>query len=429
MTNYVSLYFAFFIEGFIAFIYFYENYNTKHKLLPTIFAAPAIYSLAFLMSYLTHSNVIVNLSSFIIVTLIYGLLFFEMPIRSGLFHTAILTILMAGTELITELLSSIYFKTFMFVSEPDVLTYFILAVISKVLYFIVVYLVAKVAAYRKNNALGSLKSSYLTLLYPITISLFILFFCYISSNYNFSTKTKTALLVLTIISILISVYIVIYNQRIQKRENELADFEKQQMKSMIDMQYLDLLEKKNQQMQILTHDYKNHLAAIRELGDNEQVAEYIDKMTDEIKSSNSTSHSGNHTLDIIINKYVTECELKHISFDFDTKLSNIGFVDDFDLVTILGNVLDNALEAAEKSKGRKITLSTKIVNTYDTIIITNSCDAVPDKNLKTEKPKGTHGLGLKSVEKTIKNYGGDFEWEYDENSKEFIITIMIKKPS
>ena len=191
------------------------------------------------------------------------------------------------------------------------------------------------------------------------------------------------------------------------------------------MQYLDLLEKKNQQMQILAHDYKNHLAAIRELSDNGQVAEYIDNMTSEIKSSNGTSHSGNHTLDIIISKYVTECELKHIAFDFDTKLSNLGFVDDFDLVTILGNVLDNALEAAEKSREKTISLSTKRVNTYDTLIVTNSCDAAPDKNLKTSKKKGTHGLGLKSVEKTIKKYGGDFEWEYNETDKTFTITIML----
>lgn len=425
MTNYLSLALAYLIELIIVYIYFRENYEQKYRFPVSLIVGTGLYGASFAIHILLKVNFLINIVSFLVATLLFAYICFRITLKSSLFHAAAVTFFMAATELVVEMISNLVFEKSAFVLMDDHVFYIMYVFITKLLMFVTLYVLAKIVSYKRNNALGDMKKTYLTTLYPITISGFMIVDLYFLYNYKLPKGVSTTILILTVAAILITCFIVVYNQRLQRRENELAELERQQIKNEIDMQYLDLLEKKNQQMQILTHDYKNHLAAIRELGDNEQVAEYIDKMMGEIKSSNSTSHSGNHTLDIIINKYVTECELKHISFSFDTKLSNLGFVDSFDLVTILGNVFDNALEAAEKSKGRSITLSTKKVNTYDTIIISNSCDTSPDKNLKTSKKKGNHGLGLKSVEKTIKKYGGDFEWEYNKTHKTFTITIML----
>ena len=128
----------------------------------------------------------------------------------------------------------------------------------------------------------------------------------------------------------------------------------------------------------------------------------------------------------MLNKYITESERKGISFEYDVKLANLGFVEDYDLVTIVGNLLDNALEAAEQSAEKKITLNTAKVNTYDSLTVTNSCDTPLDKNLKTtKKNKHMHGLGIKSIQKAVKKYEGELEWEYDESEKTFSITIIL----
>ena len=101
----------------------------------------------------------------------------------------------------------------------------------------------------------------------------------------------------------------------------------------------------------------------------------------------------------------------------------------FDLVSILGNLLDNALESAEKSTGKSIHLQTDHRNTYDVIIVTNSCDIKPlaqGNSLKSSKAdKKQHGLGIKSIKSALKSYDGDYNWEYNEQSKEFIATVMI----
>ena len=79
-------------------------------------------------------------------------------------------------------------------------------------------------------------------------------------------------------------------------------------------------------------------------------------------------------LDVIISKYATECEIKNISFSFDVCVTNLKYVKSNDLVTILSNALDNAIEAAEKSSSKTINIATDHINTYDVVTITNSCD-------------------------------------------------------
>ena len=68
-------------------------------------------------------------------------------------------------------------------------------------------------------------------------------------------------------------------------------------------------------------------------------------------------------------------------------------------------------------------------NTCSIIIISNSYDAPPSViagNLITTKAdREHHGYGLKSVKNTLKKYGGDFEWNYDETSHTFTVTVMV----
>ena len=193
--------------------------------------------------------------------------------------------------------------------------------------------------------------------------------------------------------------------------------------------YYDILEQQNQDLMIYAHDAKKHLTAIKNLNNNPQIEEYINIMAENLETYSQVSHSGNQTLDVILNKYLTECKIKNIKLSFDIRLKNFDYVADYDLVAILGNLLDNALESAEKSENREITISTDYRNTYDVLIITNSCDNAPKTSnnhlLTTKSDKKIHGVGLKSVIKTLKKYNGDYDWRYDSLNKTFTSIIML----
>ena len=229
--------------------------------------------------------------------------------------------------------------------------------------------------------------------------------------------------------LLSSIFLFIAYQRNIERENELFQLKNEMNRIETEKTYYDILEKQNQDLMIYAHDAKNHLTAIKSLNTDPQIEEYINKMSESLAFYNKVSHSGNKILDVIINKYLTECEIKGVTFTFDIRLKNLEYVEDYDLVTILGNLLDNALESAEKSEKREISISTDYRNTYDVIIITNSCDTQPktinEKLFTTKSDKIFHGVGLKSVAKTLKKYNGDYDWEYDDQNKVFTATVMM----
>ena len=85
---------------------------------------------------------------------------------------------------------------------------------------------------------------------------------------------------------------------------------------------------------------------------------------------------------------------------------NLSGVEDIDVVAILGNLLDNALAAAERSAEKCMSLETTWRNSYGVIVITHSCDEAPpssgERLFSTKEEPKLHGFGLKSVQRTLK---------------------------
>ena len=185
-------------------------------------------------------------------------------------------------------------------------------------------------------------------------------------------------------------------------------------------------------MQILAHDFKNHLSYVRHLDSVEDIDKYIDKVYPEIEKFQQTASTGNKTLDVILSKYTSICELKAVSFKADVKNANLSQVESVDLIALLNNLLDNAVEAAETSESKRITLTlVKDTQFMDKLVIANSCDTAPAQSggkLLTRKKEGAfHGTGLKSVKKVCDRYGANYTWEYDSEEYLFITTVLMPR--
>ena len=185
-------------------------------------------------------------------------------------------------------------------------------------------------------------------------------------------------------------------------------------------------------MRIFSHDIKNHLMQIRNLDNIEAVQRYVDSIYPNIEKFSFTGISQNKMLDLIISKYATLCERKSIRLSVDVKTANLAYIDDSDLSTLMNNLMDNAVEAAEKSDGGFIQVNIFSKNDiYDGLVIKNSCSVVPITDggeLKTTKSnKKVHGIGTRSIRKTLKKYDAVYGWKYDENSKIFETDIVFPK--
>lgn len=98
---------------------------------------------------------------------------------------------------------------------------------------------------------------------------------------------------------------------------------------------------------------------------------------------------------------------------------------------MLDNLLENAYEAAKISEAGEIDLSIKKQNeNFIRIQVSNSSEQKPtvtNGSLKTTKSNNKlHGIGIKSITKITKKYSGNVAWNYDDNSKVFNSTILLK---
>ena len=132
----------------------------------------------------------------------------------------------------------------------------------------------------------------------------------------------------------------------------------------------------------------------------------------------------------MLNRYILNSELKGITFNFDVKECQLLGLDDLDLVAILGNLMDNALTAASQSAEKKVWLTTSIRNTYNVIVLKNSCDTPPqiqgEKLLSTKENPRYHGYGIESANQAAKKYQGDLHWTYNKEQNLFTMTVILQ---
>lgn len=370
----------------------------------------------------------VNLTFFFVINCIFSLLCFNIKLKQSVFLSIIMDILSTSTEYITLfIISLVSGNAVINNTNEDLYQYILIAVICKTLYFL--FSLILIRFIRKTES--STKVPLAFYLYPVTTITVLLFLWNINLSFDLSNVHKILISVISIL-LLSSTIILFVSYRLSvDKEYKLLCLENEVNRIENDRIYYSILEKQNENLSIYVHDTKKHLAAIRGLSTNEEINNYLTQMQIQLHEYSNTSHSGNHFLDVIIDRYLAECRIKNITFSFDLRLSNLSNINTFDLVSILGNVLDNALESAEKSKERYIHLYTDYRNNFDIAVIKNSCDNEPistNNVLKTTKSnKNLHGLGMKSLKNTLKKYKGDYSWEYNKDSNEFITTLMIQR--
>lgn len=186
-----------------------------------------------------------------------------------------------------------------------------------------------------------------------------------------------------------------------------------------------------QQMKAVRHDMKNQLLIVRNYinsGKNDEAVEYINSLTDNyMPNIQEFLVTENDAFNAIVNSKIAICNQKGIYIEIKEKRSSLKDLDAVDTGVLFGNLLDNAIEAAEKTVDKRIVVEVQTRDCYLSILITNSInDSVlrDNKELATSKSdKELHGIGIKSVEAIVKKYDGMIKF-YEENG-EFCCHILL----
>lgn len=177
------------------------------------------------------------------------------------------------------------------------------------------------------------------------------------------------------------------------------------------------------------HDYKNDIIALTQLAEEEKLEEiktFLQKENKLIEQKMFYIKTGNSVVDAIINTKQNIAEKQNIVFVVNIELPPRNIVSNIDMANILGNLIDNAIEAERVETESFVEITIKQEKSFLIINIKNKCTKLIEiEEIKTSKRDSEfHGIGLRSVRRTVKKYDGQMAM-YIKN-EEFNTNILIQ---
>lgn len=192
--------------------------------------------------------------------------------------------------------------------------------------------------------------------------------------------------------------------------------------------YYKKIEDWQDEIREIRHDLKNQLSIVGyylKLEDSESAKKEIGIILGNIDEKYNAVFTRNIPVNVLLNNKYSKIQEKEIKLDLDIKIPEKLNIADGDVVRILGNALDNAIEASEKAEvtERFINLKMYYNNKCLVIQVINNTDGKV-KGVEThKKDKSRHGFGLKSIDSLVKKYNGSMEYFIYEDEFKIGITL------
>lgn len=238
-----------------------------------------------------------------------------------------------------------------------------------------------------------------------------------------------------ILSIVLMMSVLMFNMNRQyKMEKELAKMKSEQSE-LLERDYTALSNIYAVNAKLF-HDFHNHIGVLRQLLSHKKIAEaiqYLDELQEPMQQMADTIWTGDETVDYLINSKTRIAEADGIQLNTQVEFPRHTNIRSADLCAILGNLLDNALEAASqvpRPEQRLINLTIRRINQMLIIKVENHFNVPPVNtggSLKTTKENGDlHGWGLKSACTAAEKYDGTVQTSYTGKSFRAVATLSYQ---
>lgn len=239
----------------------------------------------------------------------------------------------------------------------------------------------------------------------------------------------------TLLAVILMMSVLVFHiSRQYEMEKELAQLKSEQAK-LLERDYAAL----NQAYAInakLFHDFHNHIGILQQLlsrQKTQEAVEYLNALQEPVREIADNVWTGDETIDYLINSKANKAKSDGTDFHLQVEFPRHTNLKSADLCAILGNLLDNALEAARlvpETEKRYIRLTIRRINQMIIIKVENSYAVPPiEKNggLKTTKDDdGLHGWGLKSAQTAAEKYCGCIQTSHTDTVFRAVATLSYE---
>lgn len=330
-------------------------------------------------------------------------------------------LILAISEVVLAMILSLFFELDISYTQDNIILYAICTLSSKFMSFIVVQ-IFKIKNVKLN---GESSLSMVLKLISLPISSFWVLILFLRCCYQIDEKGFQIITLISTIALIISnafVFQIIEKQDDYYSTKEKLDFAHNHIYNQIS--HYNELYKYQKELRTFRHDTQNSIISLLAHMEKGEYSKAISSLKNnlsmlEMRSKEIVS-TGNPVLDAILQSKYSIAKNKGIEMDISARLNQNIQIDELEFGVMIGNALDNAIEATERiefSKRTPIFVSIITVDDRISIAIKNSAEGKIDlaKLSSSKKDKHNHGYGLNSIRSIAYKYGGYVDISYEQN--------------
>lgn len=220
------------------------------------------------------------------------------------------------------------------------------------------------------------------------------------------------------------IFSALVDKKISAYQNDLID------------KHCEEVENMYSQMRGWRHDYKHHIQTMKAhlaMGQFGELEGYLNELDSDLTAVETVIKSGNIRIDAVLNSKLALAKTRGIAINAKAMVPENIVIGEVDLCVIIGNLLDNAIEACVKCQDKEkqfIRVYIDILKKQLYIYVSNSmADKICEQGgryLSTKlgaNKKCYHGFGLMRVDRVVKKYGGYLNRQHEEGV--FATEIML----
>ncbi len=391
---------------------------------------------AFINTVINHTLEVASLIGLILMILSTGIVFL-LIIKEELFKMYLLIILGLIINFLVEMIVINILISIPSISPEEIITSTsnrILAVIlAKSLYFTIIrYGISKLKIRNLFNNINVYQLYYLFIPNLIVISLAFWFYKYVHA-FEIPFNTYIAIITGTIVLLSLGLF-QITNKIIEHTKNEIEWNEKEEQYRKQAF-YIDNIKDLLETFKAQRHDFNHHLGCIyglMKLDNYDEMGSYIENLTEQISEFNEIVSTKNPILTSLLNIKMAKAKNDNIPVKLSLNIIDDIKIESVDLSSIIGNLLDNSIEACNKLSQNERYIDIEILTKTENLII-KITNGIRGKELDigkdgynkytSKEDKENHGYGLLNIKKIVEKYNGLIKIE--ENEKYFKVNIAL----
>lgn len=208
---------------------------------------------------------------------------------------------------------------------------------------------------------------------------------------------------------------------------KLVDMQEEQAR-----RHLDEVRSIHSEMRGYKHDFHHHLQTLKgqlKAGEVDRAVTYLAELDDNLQRVDTLLKTGNVTVDAILSAKLAQARAEGVAVTVQAGLPDTLTLSDLELSIILGNLLDNAIEACRDALGEpflRLTLCMKGKMLYCYLLNAAGKKKVKVGSLFRTGKGGAHGFGLHRAETILKQHGGWVKYNSEDGAftSEFLVPAV-----